>query len=68
MEHEAGAGDILVSPELAALLPPDASATGGHGVLLRREPSGVPASGVTPTPDLDPAVSPDASRWPCATT
>ena len=25
-------------------------------MLLRREPSGVPASGVVPTPDLDPAV------------
>ena len=58
MEHEAGAGEILVSPELAALLP--ARCLGdrrGPGVLLRREPSGVPASGVVPTPDLDPAVA-----------
>ena len=57
MEHKAGAGEILVSPELAALLP--ARCLGdrrGPGVLLRREPSGVPASGVVPTPDLDPAV------------
>jgi class 3 adenylate cyclase/tetratricopeptide (TPR) repeat protein len=57
MEHEAGAGEILVSPELAARLP--ARCLGdrkGPGVLLRREPTATPASPEAPAPDLDPAV------------
>ncbi len=55
MEHDADAGEILISPELAATLPTrclgDAK---GPGVLLRREPPGVNAPGETPAPDVDP--------------
>jgi class 3 adenylate cyclase/tetratricopeptide (TPR) repeat protein len=55
MEHEADAGEILISPELAATLP--ARCLGdpkGPGVLLRREPPGVNASGEIPVPEVDP--------------
>ena len=54
MEHEADAGEILISPELAATLPArclgDAK---GPGVLLRREPPGVSAPGDAPAPQVD---------------
>jgi class 3 adenylate cyclase/tetratricopeptide (TPR) repeat protein len=40
MEHDADAGEILISPEAAALLPARClGATKGQGVLLKREPS-----------------------------
>ena len=44
MEHEAHAGEILISPETAALLPRSCvGETKGPGVLLRREPPGYTA-------------------------
>ena len=57
MEHEASAGEILVSPELSALLP--ARCLGepkGPGVLLRREPPGVPTAPDAPAREVGPDV------------
>jgi class 3 adenylate cyclase/tetratricopeptide (TPR) repeat protein len=57
MEHDADAGDILVSPETASLLP--ARCLGhakGPGILLAREPGGHHGVGDEPLPEIDPAL------------
>jgi len=55
MEHEADAGDILMSPEVAATLPTrcvgDAK---GPGFLLKREPPGHHVAAAIPTYEVDP--------------
>jgi class 3 adenylate cyclase/tetratricopeptide (TPR) repeat protein len=56
MEHEADAGEILISPELASVLPARClGPTKGAGILLRREPPAGSAPGDQPVPDIDPA-------------
>lgn len=56
MEHAAGAGEIVVSPETAALLPSRCLGDPkGPGQLLRREPATKYGDiAVTPAPDIEP--------------
>jgi class 3 adenylate cyclase/tetratricopeptide (TPR) repeat protein len=57
MEHTADAGQILVSPEMADVLPPRCLGAGkGPGVLVTREPLGEAAA----TEDVPPALDGDA--------
>ena len=57
MEHEADAGEILLSPELAALLPGRCLGDRkGPGVLLRREPPAAVVPADLPAPQIDPEV------------
>lgn len=61
MEHVAEAGEILVSPELAATLPSRCLGEAkGPGVLLRREPPGAAPPGDTPPPEVDPDLAASA--------
>jgi len=55
MEHVADAGEILLSPEIAAKLPPRCiGEPKGPGFLLKREPPGHHAASKIPTYDVDP--------------
>ena len=54
MEHEASAGEILVSPDTAALLPGRcAGAAKGPGILLAREPTSIPKMPLIARPKMD---------------
>ena len=55
MEHIAEAGEILVSPQVAAALPPRClGGAKGPGFLLKREPPGHHVAAEIPTYDVDP--------------
>ena len=55
MEHVADAGEILLSPEIAAKLPPRCvGEPKGPGFLLKREPPGHHAAAEIPTYEVDP--------------
>jgi len=55
MEHVADAGEILLSPDIAAKLPPRCiGEPKGHGFLLKREPPGHHVASQIPKYDVDP--------------